>query len=141
MSSEALHRITELALKEFTSVLCGNRDHTWWPGRGKPPGKGYVEQKRFSKEPCNNGPAIAAWQIENYKDTTKIEPVSSVFKPAIDGTFFECLIGNWGVSDDFKNLSIHWQTGPRFGRGFICPILESPTGVLYLGRRVSTWLS
>lgn len=141
MSSEPIHRITELALKEFTSVLCCNRDHSWWPNRGKPPGKGYVEQKLYSREPCRNDPAIAAWTIENYQNITKIEPFARALKPAIDGMFFDCLIGSWGVSDDFQNLSVHWQTGPRFGRGFICPILESPTGILYLGRRIAMWAS
>ena len=141
MSTETLDRITELALKQFTSTLCSNRDYAWGPNRGTPPSKGYIEQKRFSREPWTNDRALAAWKIENYENTTKIEPLTKSPKPVIDGMFFDWLIGSWGVANDLKNLSINWQTGPRFGRGFIYPILEAPTGILYLGDRKPTWVS
>lgn len=141
MSTVALQRITALALKQFTSTLCGNRDYAWSPNSGKPPSKGYIEQKQFSREPWVNDQAVAAWKIEDYESISTIEPMARLPKPVTDGMFFDWLIGHWGVADDLKNLSINWQTGPRFGRGFIYPILEAPTGILYLGNRKPTWVS
>lgn len=106
MSTEQLHSIAQLALKQFTSTLCKNRDYEWGSNRGTPPSKGYVEQKRFSREAWTNDPSLAAWKIEEYEHTTKIEPLIRLPKPVIDGMFFDWLIGNWGVTDDLKSLSV-----------------------------------
>lgn len=141
MSTEALARITELALKQFTSAMCANRDYSWGPNRGTPPSMGYIEQKRFSREPWTADGALAAWRIEEYEHTTAIEPLTRLPRPEIDGMFFDCLTGNWGIADHLTSMSINWQTGPRFGRGFVYPVLESPSGILYLGAHEPTWVS
>jgi hypothetical protein len=141
MSTEAIDRITDLALAQFMIVLCTNRDYQWGANRGLPPSRGYVERKRFSTEPWTSESAIGAWMIEDYERTTKIEPLIRLPKTVIDGMFYDWLIGSWGVTDDLKQLAINWQTGPLFGRGFVYPILEAPTGVLYLGNGQTTWIS
>ena len=79
--------------------------------------------------------------IDDYKYTKTFEPFTKLPKSVIDGIFFDWLIGSWGVADDLTNFLINWQVGPRFGRGFIYPILESPTGRIYLGVRKPTWVS
>ncbi|WP_145051187.1 hypothetical protein [Lignipirellula cremea] len=84
---------------------------------------------------------MAAWAIENYEASRQIESSTNLPRPIVDGMFFDCMLGNWGVTDDLKELSINWQTGPLFGRGFVYPILEAPTGILYLGKRTTTWVS
>lgn len=141
MSIDALLRITELALKQFTSTMCDNRDYPWGPNKGRPPLKGYVEQRQFSRELWTNDLPIAAWEIENCEITRKIDPLPKFPRPVIDGLFYDSLIGSWGVTDDMRKLSINWQAGPRFGCGFMYPILEAPTGTLYLGDRKQTWVS
>ena len=141
MSTDVLHRITHLAVRQFAQVLCKNRDYSWGAKAGIPPSKAYIEQKPFSCDFMTNGPVLAAWQIENYECTTRIEPLARFSSRTIDGMFFDWLIGNWGIAADLKTLSIHWQTGPRFGRGFSYQILEAPTGVLYLGSCKELWVS
>jgi len=102
---------------------------------------GYIERKEFATAPWSAKAPIAAWSIENYGTVTEIEPITTWKMPAIDGMFFDSLVGYWGVSDNLKRLSINWQTGPRFGRGFVYPILETPGGVLNLGVPKTTWFS
>lgn len=136
-----IERITQLALKQFVVALCDNRDHSWNPDHGTAPSKAYVERKEFATEPWSPKSTIAAWSIDDYCSIVEIAPIENLDRPTVDGMFFDTLYGYWGVSVDWKRISINWQTGPRFGRGFVYPILESPTGILYLGDRVTTWVS
>ena len=140
-AAAVLERITQLALKQFVAALCENRDYEWNPAHGEPPSRAYVEQKEFVTEPWTAKKTFAAWAIANYETVTEIEPITKWDKPIVNGMFFDRLVGYWGLSEDHKRISINWQTGPRFGRGFIQPILESPSGVLYLGDRKPIWIS
>lgn len=136
-----LERLTHLALKQFVAALCDNRDHEWSPAHGTPPSSAYIERKEYATEPWTAKTTITAWSIENYDSVSEIEPITKWDKPILSGMFFDRLVGYWGVSDDLKRISINWQTGPRFGRGFVHPVLESPTGILYLGDGRITWVS
>lgn len=136
-----LERLTNLALKQFVEALCDNRGHEWSPSHGTPPSRAYIERKEYATEPWGAKTTIAAWSIEDYDSVSEIEPITKWDKPIPSGMFFHCLVGYWGVSDDLKRISINWQTGPRFGRGFVYPVLVSPTGILYLGDRRITWVS
>lgn len=136
-----LERLTHLALKQFVAALCANRDHDWSPSHGKPPSRAYVERKEYATEEWTDKTTITAWAIENYDSITEVEPITKWDKPISNVMFFDCLVGYWGVSDDLKRMSINWQTGPRFGRGFVYPVLESPAGKLYLGESRATWVS
>lgn len=136
-----LERLTHLALKQFVAALCDNRDREWSPSHGTPPSRAYIERKEYATEPWVVKTTIAAWAIENYDSVTEIEPMTKLDNPVLSGMFYDVLVGYWGVSDDLKRMSINWQTGPRFGRGFVPPVLESPIGILYLGDGRITWVS
>ncbi len=136
-----LKRVTQLALHQFVATLCDNRDCDCEPAHGMPPSRGYIEQKEFATEPWTAKTPITAWTIENYDNVIEVEPFTKWDKPTVSGMFFDCLIGYWGVSTDWKRVSINWHTGPRFGRGYVHPVLESPSGILYLGNRMPTWVS
>ena len=136
-----LERLTHLALKQFVAALCDNRDHEWSPSYGTPPSSAYIERKEYATEPWTAKTTIAAWSIEDYDSISEIAPITKWDKPILSGMFFDRLVCYWGVSGDLKRVSINWQTGPRFGRGFVHPVLESPTGTLYLGDGRITWVS
>lgn len=97
--------------------------------------------KRVSTEPWTAKTTFTAWSIEYYDSVSEIEPFTKADKPFLSGMFFDRLVGYWGVSDDLKRISVNRQTGPSIGRGFVHPVLESPTGILYLGDGRITWVS
>lgn len=55
--------------------------------------------------------------------------------------FFESLWGQFGISKDSQYLAIHWQTGPRFGRGFLHRIQRGRTGAIWLAEGRMIWAS
>lgn len=141
MSPDTLDRIVQLALGQFTKRLCDTRDFNWGDNHGSPPSKGYIERKPFSKVPYVSDAPIAAWAIKNYDQIENVNPLPTWPKTKTDGMFFDIMLGNWGIARDGKRLSINWQIGPRFGRGFIFNILTSTTGIPYLGEPKPTWVS
>ncbi len=139
--ADHMDRITKLALKQFVTALCQNRDCDWRSDSGTPTSQAYVERKGFAASPWSDTPAISAWIISDFDTVTEVSPFERLPVPTIDGMFFDQLIGHWGIATDQNRLSINWQTGPRFGRGFVYPILKSETGTVYLGKSKSTWVS
>ena len=137
----SLEHMSQLALNQFVTALCENRDHEWNPAHGTPPSRAYVEQKEFATRPWTAKTTIAAWTIEDYDVVTEIKPLTKWNTPTVSGMFFDCLIGYWGISNELQQVSINWQIGPRFGRVFVHRILESPTGMQYLGDPKPTWIS
>ena len=138
---DPLLQIARLAINEFVNTLRHNRDYNWSGAHGKPPTQAYIEQKDYATTPWSNTPSLAAWSVVDYETVNAITPRTEWKKPVIDGMFFDCMIGYWGVTKDCKYISINWQTGPRFGRGFAHAILQAETGILYLGSPRSTWVS
>ena len=140
-SKAQLEQVTQLALREFQKALRENLDYKWEPRHGHPPSRGYIEQKQYSTEPWMAGRALRAWSIT----TDSVEPLPTIHGPPkdrnIDGMFNDLLVGFFGVTDDLARISINWQTGPRFGRGFVHSIERGPDGSRWLGRAQSTWMS
>lgn len=136
-----LERVQQLALREFQKVLRENLAYRWKSCHGQPPNHGYVEQKSYSKEPWQTGNTLQAWNITADKSVLLTSPNNPPAKRKTDGMFFDLLVGFFGVSVDWTHLSIHWQTGPRFGRGFVYVLEQSADGALWLARPQSIWVS
>ncbi len=134
-------QIIQLALQEFQKTLCENLKYNWKLIQGSPPKHAYVEQKEYSTKAWYSGVALRAWSIT----ADSIELLTSHAVPTgkrkINGMFYDLLIGSFSVADDLSCISINWQTGPRYGRGFIHLIERDPDGTLSLGIPKSTWMS
>jgi hypothetical protein len=139
-----LEQVTQLALREFQKALRKNLEYKWETKHGRPPAHAYIEQKVYnasSDEPWGGGHILRAWNVT----PDSVEPLLTASGPPkdskIDGMFYDLLIGFFAINDDFTRVSINWQTGPRFGRGFVHSIDHRPDGSLSLHRAQSTWKS
>lgn len=133
-------RLVALSLLEFTKTLQENLAYPWELRHGRPPKSGYVEQKEYSTSPWTAGEAFRAWTVAPDSVCELLHDFDPPSDRAVDGMFFDTLVGFFGISQDRTNVSINWQTGPRFGRGFVHPV-ERRDGALWLGPASSTWIS
>jgi len=136
-----LEQAVQLALQEFQKVLHENLEYKWEPKLGRPPARGYIEQKAFSTDIWNPRPALRAWNIT--VDTVELlnPPFRIPKKRKTDGMFFEILIGDFGIKKNPPSVSINWRTGPRYGSGSIYPIERCDDGSVRLGEPQPTWIS
>jgi len=144
MSNDNVDRITRLALRCFTQTLRNNCYPKWWPRflwNGSPPSAAYIERQAFSQQLGFDRAAIAAWSIANYDVVTPVEPMAELRGTKINGMFYDKLLGSWGIENDEREVSVNWIIGPRFGRGYVFKVQESPNGEVYLGQSKRTWIS
>ena len=136
-----LEQVTQLALREFQKALRENLEYEWEPRHGRPPTQSYIEQKAYSTEPWRAGDALHAWLVT----PDSVEVLTPIPGPPterkIDGMFYDTLVGFFGITNDSTRVSINWQTGPRFGRGYVHSIERGADGSLLLGAAQSTWMS
>lgn len=131
--------LLELVLDEFRHVLRTNLDKAHDSANRKVQRYGYVEQTTWTGDSSRKGKAVAAWHIS----TTKVYPsaIRELPRPPLDGKDYDTLIGWFQLSDDLSTVSINWQAGPRFGRGFDHRIGKDATGRFLLDRGRETWVS
>ncbi len=128
-----------IILSEFQDVLRENLSHEWQPVHGRPPKYGYVEHTQFTAHELGKGSAITAWQIS--AETVRECTVKQLAKPAINGMFFEVLIGWFYFTEDAAFVHVCWQIGPRFGRGFQHQVGRDTLNRYLISRGTNTWVS
>lgn len=84
---------------------------------------------------------LRAWNITPALTELLATPPGFSRDRLIDGMFYDHLVGSFCTTNDLKLVSINWQTGPRFGRGYIHVIEQGPNGTLIFGPPESTWMS
>lgn len=140
MSDPEGKRLCELVLAEFCQVLRELRAPEWGPTCGHPTERGYIEQTTFHQEPWRGKPQ-RAWRV-TAEAVEALEGIPGLPTPrVVRGMFFDVLWGQFGLSEDRRRVAIHWQTGPRFGRGFLHLVQRGPNGAVWLGQGEMIWVS
>jgi len=131
--------LLEIVLREFQSALRENLQASWDEKHGKPPKYGYVEQTEWTDNELKMGKAVAAWRIS--PGGVHASAIKRLESPKIDGMFYDMFRGWFCFNHDLTAVSINWQTGPRFGRGFRHRIGQDTAGHFLLDRGARTWIS
>lgn len=138
-------RLVDLSIREFQKVIKDNLEFDWGTSRGQPPRSGRINMLKHEKKNRaydSSSKALRSWEIT--ADTHReLENVESLPNPDLikDSMFYDLLVGWFSISPDQSSIEISWQTGPRFGRGFIYQIKAEHNDIPYLGRPTVTWMS
>ena len=136
-------RIVGIALKLFRETLVDIAEGEWVDRAGEPPSHGFVGLRNKTKKglPVPTAPPLRQWRITT-ETVAEMEPDEADFKPSYGaGMFFDRFLGRFEVAEDQMSFEIGWQTGPRYGRGFVYEIeLFQETG-FRLGRPRCIWAS
>ena len=133
--------LINLALTQFQKTLISNIEAEWSHDAGTP-----SEWARIAfYENCPEKSYTSAipdrlWKIVK-SDIEEIAPVSEAPKPREDGMFYDYMRGWFAWDKKHEMLSINWQAGPRFGRGFLHTVARSPKSTYYITASQATWVS
>ncbi|MGJ8641115.1 MAG: hypothetical protein ACSHYA_17120 [Opitutaceae bacterium] len=141
----SIDRVINISLREFQQVIKNNSEFQWSPNSGTPPQVGRINLIEYKKKKHAydlSSPILRSWTVS----TDSIEELSRAEELPIpeykkDGMFYDILLGWFSILPDGSAVEIEWQTGPRFGRGFVYPIETAHSETPYLGKPKGTWIS
>ena len=143
MISRLDDRIVAAVLGIFREVLTHNSGAQWSDGAGSPPAYGFIALREYRKRehPYSTEVPIRQWKITS-DDDLELEPDAADFKAEYHtGMFSDRLLGWFEIGPTNDRFEIGWQTGPRFGRGYICQIELRAGGEVRVSEPQATWVS
>jgi hypothetical protein len=134
--------LTDLALarlqEDLRQVHVAAREHE--ARLGTPPLELWVEQKEpSSHRSLNTGRTLARWRV-SLESVGPLPIDAPVPEAGVDGMYWSFGRANFAVLQDGR-VRIAWFVGPRYGRGFDCPVSVDADGNPVLGAGVLAWVS